>query len=450
MATLTPPPPARTRPDWTCLDWDALDDQARREALARPQRRTALDVSDGVRRIFDDVQARGGAAVTDWAIRLDRAPPQRIDITDDVVAAARSALAPADTRAIRIAAENIRIFHEATRPEDTAFIETTPGVRSRLAWRSIGTAGLYVPGGTAPLFSSLLMLAIPAAVAGVHTRIAVTPPSRDGSLHPAMIIAAREAELDSLWLLGGAQAIAALTFGVDLADGRIEPCDKLFGPGNAWVAEAKKQANARPGGPAVDMPAGPSELLVIADSSADPEIAAADLLSQAEHDTDAQVILVSSSRTAISAILEALERQLETLPRADIARASLAEARIIRVRDTEQACVVSNLYGPEHLSIQTEDADERVSEIRAAGAIFVGTYAAETLGDYAAGPSHVLPTDGGARTLGGITTSSFMTSMSVQTVTQAGAAHLGPVAARLARLEGLEGHARAADLRSGG
>lgn len=439
-----------TRPDWQYLDWAGLNAQERQKALARPQRRTALDVSEGVRRIFDDVEARGGAAVTEWAVKLDQAPPRRIGITPDVVAAARSALAPADTRAIRMAAENIRIFHEATRPEDTPFIETTPGVRSCLAWRPIGTAGLYVPGGTAPLFSSLLMLAIPAGVAGVRQRVAVTPPSKDGSVHPAMIIAASEAGLGSLWLLGGAQAIAAMTFGVDLDDGQIEPCDKLFGPGNAWVAEAKKQANARPGGPAVDMPAGPSELLIIADSSADPEIAAADLLSQAEHDKDAQVILVCTSRTAINAILGSIETQLETLPRADIARASLAEARIIRVSDTAQACTVSNLYGPEHLAIQTEDADALVGQITAAGAVFVGTYAAETLGDYAAGPSHVLPTDGGARTLGGITTASFMTSMSVQTVSRAGAAQLGPIAARLARLEGLEAHARAADLRSAG
>jgi histidinol dehydrogenase len=196
------------------------------------------------------------------------------------------------------------------------------------------------------------------------------------------------------------------------------------------------------------MPAGPSELLVVADGSADPEIAAADLLSQAEHDADAQVILVSDSTATINAILEEVDDQLETLPRADIARASLAEARIVKVRDMDAACEVANLYGPEHLALQTEDADTLVARITAAGAVFVGRFAAETLGDYAAGPSHVLPTDGGAKTLGGITTASFMTSMSVQTVTGAGAAVLAPVAARLARLEGLEAHARAADLRS--
>ena len=322
-------------------------------------------------------------------------------------------------------------------------------MRSRLVWRPIRAAGLYVPGGSAPLFSSLLMQAIPAKVAGVPVRVAVTPPSRDGSVHPAMILAANEAGLDALWLLGGAQAIAAMTYGVTLADGDIPAVDKLFGPGNAYVAEAKKQASAVPGGLAVDMPAGPSELLVIADRTADPELVAADLLSQAEHDADAQVLLVCDDARTLDAVAEAVAAQLDDLPRADIARASLAEARLIRVRDLAEACAVSNQYGPEHLSLQVHDAEATVARISAAGAVFVGTFAAETLGDYAAGPSHVLPTDGGARTLGGITTASFMTTMSVQTVTPDGAAALGPIAARLARLEGLEAHARAADMRAG-
>jgi histidinol dehydrogenase len=430
------------------IDWSSLDAAGRREALARPARRSDAHVTDGVRAIFDDVQARGGVAVTDWSLKLDGAPPRRIAITDQVVADARAALPPAATRALKIAAENVRIFHQATRPETTDWVETRPGVRSRIAWRPLGSAGLYVPGGTAPLFSSLLMLAIPAGVAGVGRRVAVTPPSKDGQPHPAMIVAAAEAGLEDLWLIGGAQAIAALTFGATFDDGEIAPVDKLFGPGNAWVAEAKKQASALPGGPAVDMPAGPSELLVIADRDADAVAAAADLLSQAEHDADAQVLLVSESKGLIDAVLEEVEQQLETLPRADIARAALANGRAIRVKSIAEACEVSNLYGPEHLAIQTLDADVWVDRITAAGAVFVGPYAAETLGDYAAGPSHVLPTDGAARTMGGITTASFMTSMSVQCVTAAGAAGLAPVAAQLARMEGLEAHARAADLRS--
>lgn len=431
------------------LDWTTLDAAGRRDALARPQRRTSAEVVDGVRRILDDVASRGGEAVSEWSLKLDGHRPRRIAVTPDAVAEARGALAPADSRALRIAAENVRIFHQATRPEDTPWVETTPGVRSRLVWRPIPSAGLYAPGGGAPLFSSLLMLAVPSDVAGVGERVAVTPPAADGGVHPAMILAAAEGGLDAIWLVGGAQAIAALTFGAEFDDGAIAPCAKLFGPGNAWVAEAKKQATARSGGPAVDMPAGPSELMVIADRHADPERVAADLLSQAEHDTDAQVVLVADRARTLDAVAAAIEDQLVALPRAAIARAALAEARAILVPDVAAACDVANAYGPEHLSLQVEDADARVADITAAGAIFVGTGAAETIGDYAAGPSHVLPTDGAARTLGGITTASFMTSMSVQTVTAAGAAAIAPVAARLARLEGLEAHARAADLRSG-
>jgi len=431
------------------IDWSTLDAAGRQEALARPAQRTGRDVSEVVATILEDVRARGGEAVTEWAERLDGHPPRRIAVTPEAVAEARDALPPADTRALRMAAENIRIFHQATRPEDTAWVETTPGVRSRLVWRPIRSAGLYVPGGTAPLFSSLLMQALPAEAAGVGRRVAVTPPSRDGSVHPAMILAAAEAGLDALWLIGGAQAIAALTCGVALEDGEIAACDKLFGPGNAYVAEAKKQASALPGGPAADMPAGPSELMVVVDRDAAPEIAAADLLSQAEHDANAQVILVSTSRATIDYILTEVERQLATLPRADIARASLAQGRAILARDLNAACEVVNAYGPEHLALQVEYADELVEAITAAGAVFVGRFAAETLGDYAAGPSHVLPTDGGARTLGGLTTASFMTTMSVQQVTAAGSAALGPIAARLARLEGLEAHARAAEVRLG-
>ncbi len=436
------------------IDWSSLDAAGKKAALARPARRTAGDVTEVVRAILDDVRERGGAAITDWCLKLDKAPPRRIAITPGAVAEARDALPPADTRALRMAADNIRVFHQATKPEDTPFIETTPGVRSKLAWRPIASAGLYIPGGTAPLFSSLLMLAIPAGVAGVGERVAVTPPDKDGGVHPAMILAAAEAGLDAIWLMGGAQAIAALTFGVELEDGIIPACDKLFGPGNAYVAEAKKQASALSlfggGGPAVDMPAGPSELMVIVDRDAAPEIAAADLLSQAEHDADAQVILVSTSRATIDYILTEVEVQLSTLPREAVARASLNEARAILVRDLDAACEVANLYGPEHLALQVDDPEALVPAINAAGAVFVGRFAAETLGDYAAGPSHVLPTDGGARTLGGVTTASFMTTMSVQMVNAAGARALAPIAARLARMEGLEAHARAADMRSEG
>lgn len=432
------------------IDWPSLDADGRRAALARPARRAGTEVPDTVRRILDDVRQRGGEAVRDWAVKLDGHAPRRLILSEETVAKARATLPPVDARALRMAADNIRLFHQATRPEDSGWIETTPGVRSRRVWRPLEAAGLYVPAGSAPLFSSLLMQALPAEAAGVQRRVVVTPPDASGGVHPAMIVAAAEAGLEDLWLIGGAQAIAALTFGAELEDGTLPACDKLFGPGNAYVAEAKAQAAALAGGPAVDMRAGPSELLVIADADAGPEIAAADLLSQAEHDADAQVLLVSPSRGSLDRILAEVEAQLVDLPRQAVARASLAQGRAICVADLDQACAVSNLYAPEHLALQVAEPEALAEKITAAGAVFVGAWTAETLGDYAAGPSHVLPTDGAARAMAGLTTAAFMTSISIQTSTPDGARALAPIAARLARLEGLEAHARAADLRAAG
>lgn len=426
------------------IDWSSLDSEERSAALARPARRRDPAVIEIVRRIFEDVEARGEAALQAWSLKLDGHAPRRLEIAPDLVAAARAAVAPEDEAALRIAHDNIRTFHEATRPRDGDWIETTPGVRSRRVWRPIQAAGLYVPAGTAPLFSTLLMLAVPAAAAGVPVRAAVTPPGPTGEPHPMMILAADLAGLDALWIVGGAQAIAALTFGV----GGLPRADKLFGPGNAYVAEAKKYAAALPGGPAMDMPAGPSELMVIADADADARVVAADLLSQAEHDADAQVLLVSDDDGLIARVRAEVEAQLASLPRATIARASLDEARLVRVRTMDEAVKVANAYAPEHLSIQAADAQGLTDRIQAAGAVFVGAYAAETLGDYAAGPSHVLPTDGAARAFSGVSVEAFMTAMSIQQVNADGARALGPVAARLARLEGLEAHARAADLRT--
>ncbi len=425
------------------IDWSELSRSERTTALARPAQRRDESVVGVVKRIFDDVESRGDAAVAEWATKLDGSPPQRLALTASVVDAARAAVEPADLQALELARANVQVFHDATRPVDGDWTVTTPGVKSRRVWRPISTAGLYVPGGTAPLFSTLLMLAIPAAVAGVPTVAAVTPPSKDGGVHPMVIAAAAACRVEAIHLVGGAQAIAALTFG---ACG-LPKADKLFGPGNAYVAEAKRYAAELPGGPGVDMPAGPSELLVIADETADPALVAADLLSQAEHDSDAQVILVSPSDALIAAVLREVESQVADLPRAAIARRALEAARAVKVRSLDEAVEASNLYAPEHLSLQVADAETLAAGIVSAGTVFVGAYAAETFGDYVSGPSHVLPTDGAARTYSGVTVQSFMTSFAVQQVTREGAARLAGPAARLARLEGLEAHARAADRR---
>ena len=318
-----------------------------------------------------------------------------------------------------------------------------PGLRVRKLWRAIDRVGLYVPGGATPLFSTLMMLALPARAAGVGELVVVTPPRADGGLDPLIALAAERCGIEAVFTLGGAQAIAAMAFGA----GPVPACDKICGPGNAWVAEAKTRVSSMAGGPAIDMPAGPSELLVIADGGADPALVAADLLSQAEHDRAAQVILVSNDEGLIVAVLGEVERQLSDLPRREIATASLEAARAILVDNLGEATEVANTYAPEHLSLQVAEPEVLLAKIRNAGAVFAGARAAETFGDYCAGSSHVLPTDGAARAWSGISVMSFMKAMTVQTLTPEAAAAIAPAAAALARLEGLEAHARAADRR---
>jgi histidinol dehydrogenase len=424
--------------------WNELSTSERRTALARPENRRDATVLARVRDIFDDIEARGFEAVTDWAIRLDGHAPERIELNTATVDAARAQLTSDDLAAMELAVENVRAFQQAELPAAGPVIAPKPGLSLQRVYRPLTTAGLYVPGGLAPLFSTLIMTAVPALVAGVPNRIAITPPARDGSLHPMMIAAGKASGLDAVWRLGGAHGIAALALGVLPG---LPAADKLFGPGNKYVTEAKRYATERVSGLAIDMPAGPSELLVIADDTANVKLVAADLLSQAEHDSDAQVVLVALSAAIAEAIATEVEVQVARLPRAEIARGSLAQARLFIVRDLQEAAEVSNAYGPEHLAIQVADVDAIIPLLTAAGTIFAGTYAAETFGDYAAGPSHVLPTDGAARAYDGITVRSYLTSFVVQKATREGAAAIAPAAARLARLEGLEAHALAADFR---
>ena len=424
--------------------WKDLSASERKTALARPENRRDATVLARVRDIFDDIEARGFEAVTDWAVRLDGHTPERIELDAATVDTARAQLTSEDLAAMELAVENVRAFQAAELPTAGPIIAPKPGLSLQRVYRPLSTAGLYVPGGLAPLFSTLIMTAVPALVAGVPNRIAITPPAKDGSLHPMMIAAGRASGLDAVWRVGGAHGIAALALGVLPG---LPAADKLFGPGNKYVTEAKRYATERVSGLAIDMPAGPSELLVIADDSANVKLVAADLLSQAEHDSDAQVVLVALSPAIAEAIAAEVEVQVARLPRATIARGSLDQARLFIVRDLQEAADVSNAYGPEHLAIQVADVDAIIPLLTAAGTIFAGTYAAETFGDYAAGPSHVLPTDGAAKAYDGITVRSYLTSFVVQKATREGAAAIAPAAARLARLEGLEAHALAADFR---
>jgi histidinol dehydrogenase len=423
------------------LDWSRLDAAGRREALARPAQRTDPELQAAVRAIVEDVRTRGWAGLAAQALRLDGELPRLVPVAP-VAAEARRSLAPDQVEAIELAAANIRAFHEGSLPAEHC-VETMPGLSVRKIWRPIDRVGLYVPGGRTPLFSTLLMLALPARAAGVREIVTVTPPRPEGGLDPVIALAAQLCGIEAVWTAGGAQSIAALAFGA----GDIVPVDKICGPGNAWVAEAKRCVASLPGGPAIDMPAGPSELLVVADRSASPATVAADLLSQAEHDPSAQVLLVTPFPGTAEAVVDEVERQLATLPRRDTARASLAQARIVLCADLPEAVEIANLYAPEHLSLAVEDPEPLIALVRNAGAVFAGRGAAETFGDYLAGSSHVLPTDGAARAWSGVSVHTFLKAISVQSVTGEAARRIAGPAAALARLEGLEAHARAADAR---
>ena len=424
------------------ITWEKLTTAERSDALARPDARSDAGILDVVQGVFAEVAADGDAAIMRYSEKFDRAPAGKLDLTDSVVAAARSVVEDADYAALKFAAENIHAFHKAE-PIPSYDTEVVAGVSCARVFRPVRRAGLYVPGGTAPLFSSLLMLAIPAQVACVGDLVVCTPPNRSGQINPLIILAADLCSLKTLHLVGGAQAIAGMALGTQM----IPKVNIIAGPGNAYVTAAKSFAATMPAGPAVDMPAGPSELMVIADAAADMNIIAADLLSQAEHDPAAQVVLVTDSEQLASAIGGELDRQLVSLPRRDMAAESLQHGRVILVPDMNTAVDIANDYAPEHLSLNVAGATSLIDEISTAGTVFVGPCAAETFSDYVAGPSHVLPTDGAAHSWSGVSVATFLRSMTVQQVSAQGAQRLAPAAARLARLEGLEAHARAADIR---
>jgi len=311
-------------------------------------------------------------------------------------------------------------------------------VRCGRILRPIRRVGLYVPAGTAPLPSSALMLGVPAALAGCEEIVLCTPPRADGSADPAVLAAANLCGIRRVFKLGGAQAIAAMAFGTDSVPG----CDKLFGPGNRYVTAAKQLATTLAGGPAIDMPAGPSEVLVIADAGAPAVHVAADLLSQAEHGPDSQVVLLTDSATLVEAVAAEVARQLAELPREAIATRALEHARLVKVDSIAEAIAISNDYAPEHLILALREPRAWLADVRSAGSVFLGDYAPEGLGDYCSGTNHVLPTNGAARAWSGVSVASFQKSISVQEVTRAGLAAIGPCAVEIARAEGLEAHAQ--------
>lgn len=422
--------------------WTTLDDAARYELLARPAASRDPAVRDGVARIIASVRRNGDQAVRELTQEYDGAVVSNLLVSDDEIAAAEAALEPAEIAAIDLAIDNVTRFHERQRQQPVT-VETMPGVICERVSHALDAVGLYVPAGTAPLPSAAIMLAVPARIAGCPVRILCTPPRPDGTADPAVVVAATRAGVERIYRIGGAQAIAAMAYGTET----VPRVCKIFGPGNAWVTDAKAFVSSDPQGAAIDMPAGPSEVLVIADDTASADYVASDLLSQAEHGEDSQVMLVTTSEALADSVNSAVAQQLSKLPRAAIASAALQQSRIVLVPDIATAIDVSNRYAPEHLILQIKAPRSVLPRVRNAGSIFVGPWAPESVGDYCSGTNHVLPTYGSARAYSGLGLDQFMRHMTIQELSREGLARLGDTVVTLARLEGLEAHANAVTLR---
>lgn len=423
------------------LQWNQLDAAAQADALQRPVQAVAARTRESVAALIAAVREDGDAALREISLRFDGIAPDSFEVSEEEFAAAERAV-PAELRQAMIdAAERIRVFHKAGMSQGYA-VETAPGVRCERMVRAIGRVGLYVPAGSAPLPSTALMLGVPAQLAGCREVVLCTPPRKDGTADPAVLVAARLTGVDRVFKLGGAQAIAAMAYGTD----SVPACDKLFGPGNSYVTEAKQQV-AQDGAAAIDMPAGPSEVLVIADAGANPAFVAADLLSQAEHGPDSQVLLLTDDAALLEKVETQVQAQLAQLSRADIAAQALASSRLILVESLVQAFQISNRYAPEHLILALREPRDWLPQVEAAGSVFLGDYTPEALGDYCSGTNHVLPTAGAARAYSGVSVSSFQNMISVQQATVQGIAGIGESARVLARAEGLDAHDYAVALR---
>ena len=425
------------------LEWNALEPDGQARALTRPVQTVAAQTRDSVASLITQVRAEGDEALRAISARFDGVAPERFEVSEAEFAAAELAV-PADLRiAMQQALDRIDVYHRAGMAQPYS-VETAPGVVCEKMIQPIGRVGLYVPAGSAPLPSTALMLGVPARLAGCREVVLCTPPRKDGTADPAVLVAARLTGVHRVFKIGGAQAIAAMAYGTPT----VPSCDKLFGPGNSFVTEAKQQV-AQAGAAAIDMPAGPSEVLVIADAGANPAFVAADLLSQAEHGPDSQVLLLSDDAALIAAVQDEVEKQVALLAREEIARQALDASLLIEVESIEQAFAISNRYAPEHLILALREPRDWLPQVEAAGSVFLGDYTPEALGDYCSGTNHVLPTAGAARAYSGVSVASFQNQISVQAATREGIANIGPCALTLARAEGLGAHANAVAVRLG-
>ena len=412
-------------------DWKAL--------LTRPSMDTT-NLFDQVKTILEEVRTHGDSAVLKYEALYDKVSLTQLAVTQSEWSAASNLVAPALKEAIQVALHNIECFHAAQRFEPIK-VETAPGVNCWQKAVPIERVGLYIPGGTAPLFSTVLMLAVPARIAGCKEIVLCTPPNAAGEVHPAILYAAQLAGVNKVFKAGGIQAIGAMTYGTE----SVPQVYKIMGPGNQYVTAAKQLVSLKD--VAIDMPAGPSEVLIIADAAANPAFIAADFLSQAEHGIDSQSMLVTTSSTLVPAVLQAIEEQLNQLPRQDIARKALDHSRIVVLANEREVIDFTNAYAPEHLIIQTDNYTELAEQIVNAGSVFMGQYTPESAGDYASGTNHTLPTNGYAKAYSGVNLDSFTKKITFQEITAAGIKNLGPTIEVMAANELLEAHKNAVTVR---
>lgn len=409
------------------------------EILKRPVMNTE-NLFDTVRSIIDRVKAEGDRAVLEYEEKFDKVALNSLVVTEDEQKEAETLVSEELKAAIRLAKQNIETFHAAQRFEGKK-VETQPGVTCWQKAVGIEKVGLYIPGGTAPLFSTVLMLAVPAGIAGCKEIVLCTPPGRDGKVHPAVLFAAKVAGVNQIFKVGGVQAIAAMAYGTE----SMPKVYKIFGPGNQYVTAAKQLVSLRD--VAIDMPAGPSEVEVLADETANPVFVAADLLSQAEHGVDSQAMLITTSKELQQAVKEEVERQLALLPRKEIAEKSLANSKLIVVRTMEEAIELTNEYAPEHLIVETADYMSVAERVINAGSVFLGSLTPESAGDYASGTNHTLPTNGYAKAYSGVSLDSFIRKITFQEIKPEGIRTIGPAIEEMAANEHLDAHKNAVTVR---
>lgn len=410
-----------------------------KELLKRPSiDTTSLEAT--VQLVLSDIKANGQSAIQKYTLQFDKVDIKNVLVSDNEFLAAEKLISGELKQAIQLAKKNIETFHSAQK-ENTQIIETMPGVK---CWRksvAIQKVGLYIPGGTAPLFSTILMLGVPAKLAGCEEIILCTPPDRNGNINPAILYTAQLVGITKVYKIGGVQAIGAMAYGTEI----IPQVYKIFGPGNQYVTCAKQLVNKQ--GVAIDMPAGPSEVAILADESCVPEFVAADLLSQAEHGSDSQVILVSTNESVIKNIQAELEKQLALLPRKELATKALDNSKAILVNSTNESIELLNEYAPEHLIIACANDEQLAEQVINAGSVFLGNYSCESAGDYASGTNHTLPTNGYAKAYSGVSLDSFLKKITYQKLSKEGINNIGPAIELMAEAEGLQAHKNAVSIR---